>query len=743
MPAFDFTTLFWWGLPLAAAPLVIHLINLLRHRRVPWAAMEFLLASQKKYRSRVLLRQLLLLLLRTVAVAGLVVALAQPRWQAAPGGLFGGGGMHLVLIDDSYSMGDTAASEPGGGRQTAFDRGLEAADAILAGTVGGEAGTLAVGLFSELTRGELAIPATTVDPATRQQIRDRVGSLPCSWLATKPREPLERAAAVAAAADGPCTLWLISDFRRCDWQDEEAADGLRRLAEAGVGIRLIDAAEPAASAGNLSLTRLEAVGGVPAAGVRVPIELAIRNDGDTEVRDVRVSLREDDGTRPGLRIAVIPAGGTATARFDARFQTVGDHLVTARLPSDRLAADNDRSCVIDVVDQIDVLVVSDDPAAGSPGSDAFYVANALAPGGAAATGLRPRIVPASSLGAIDLEPYDCLWLLDVERFEAAAVTALEQHATAGGGVVFFTGPRTEAALITRDLHRAGDGLFPVPLAGGVEILPAPGGDRVPDLVAEDHPVVTVLAGRRNPLLDMVRVERVMAVERTFDEAAAPGLRRLLSLRDGRPLILEKPFGDGLVAVVLSPAAPIWNTWARGNPSWVVVMLELQNHLARRRRQVASLTVGRELTVPLVPGRDEIEVDFLVPPDAALVRQTALTRPDGGLEARLPTRVPGGYAARWRRADGSEHEKLVAVNVNPEEGLLEPAGREQLDRQLAGIDFRYDTAAGLAPADSGLAGVPLAMPLLVGLLGVLALEQLAALAASYHPVRPARRSILRR
>ena len=62
MPAFDFMPLLWWGLPLAAAPLLIHLINLLRHRQVKWAAMEFLLASQRKYRTRVLLRQLLLLL---------------------------------------------------------------------------------------------------------------------------------------------------------------------------------------------------------------------------------------------------------------------------------------------------------------------------------------------------------------------------------------------------------------------------------------------------------------------------------------------------------------------------------------------------------------------------------------------------------------------------------------------------------------------------------------------------------
>ena len=45
MPTFDFMTLLWWGLPFAAAPVIIHLINLLRHRVVRWPAMEFLLAS--------------------------------------------------------------------------------------------------------------------------------------------------------------------------------------------------------------------------------------------------------------------------------------------------------------------------------------------------------------------------------------------------------------------------------------------------------------------------------------------------------------------------------------------------------------------------------------------------------------------------------------------------------------------------------------------------------------------------
>jgi hypothetical protein len=132
MPTFDFQPLLWWGLPLAAAPVVIHLINLLRHRRVKFAAMEFLLASQRKYRTRVLLKEILLLLLRTAVVAGIVLALAQPRWKHALGTLLGGGRtLHVILLDDSYSMADVSLAGRIG-TSAAFDRARGVADRVLA-----------------------------------------------------------------------------------------------------------------------------------------------------------------------------------------------------------------------------------------------------------------------------------------------------------------------------------------------------------------------------------------------------------------------------------------------------------------------------------------------------------------------------------------------------------------------------------------------------------------------------------
>jgi hypothetical protein len=761
MPTFDFPMLVWWGIPLAAAPLVIHLINLLRHKRVRFPAVEFLLASQKKYRSRVLLREWLLLALRTAAVLGVVFAAAQPRWHDALGRMFGaGGGRHVILIDDSYSMQDRSL-EGRLGETTAFDRARAAVAQIMA-DLGDAAGPqeVSIGRFSAVaeaagaalpdsSEGTTASPedagmpedrdrswdirGETLSPQALPVLRAALERLAVGWGADGPAGPLAGASArLGRGGDERELLWIISDFRARDWATPAGADqALRRLAGAGVGLRFVACGPETAAlrADNLSIERLSLSGGVPAVGVLVPLELEVRNDGPGVARNVPVSLREDGASRAGLQLAEIPAGGTATARFDVRFTAAGGHLVEAELPGDAVAADNRRGVVIDVVERADVLVIDGDPRGGRRGGDVFYVAAALAPGQGAATGLRPRIEPPRALAQLDLPMFHSVWILDCERLDPAEITALEDFTRAGGGVVFFTGPRTDPQLVNQLLHRDGAGLFPVPLAGAVD-LPAATVTGTPDIQPGDHPVVAVLAGQRNPLLDAVRIERVMTVPR--DAPADPAVRRLLSLRTAAPLIVERPFGKGTVAAVLTTAAPAWNNWARGNPSWVVLMLELEAHLARGRRQGGSHVIGGPLTLRLPAGSDPAEVDFAIP-DGTLVRQAATAMDGGGLEATLPRpATPGGYTARWRGSDGTVQERLFAVNVNPDEGRLEPAGEETVRKALEGVAFDWLRADALASASPASQATSIVRPLLFVLAAVLVGEQLLALLAGYHP-----------
>ena len=90
---------------LISVPIIIHLINRLRFKRLRWAAMEFLLKAQKRNRRRLILEQLLLLALRCflVLLAGLLVA----RFVSAGISKLGQQDTyHFAVLDDTLSMSD-------------------------------------------------------------------------------------------------------------------------------------------------------------------------------------------------------------------------------------------------------------------------------------------------------------------------------------------------------------------------------------------------------------------------------------------------------------------------------------------------------------------------------------------------------------------------------------------------------------------------------------------------------------
>ncbi len=94
------------GFAFVAVPLLVHLINMLRHRRQRWAAMDFLLASYRKQKNWILLKQLLLLLSRLAIAATLVAMLA--GWIAGGKLLELAGSRtthHVVILDDSLFHG--------------------------------------------------------------------------------------------------------------------------------------------------------------------------------------------------------------------------------------------------------------------------------------------------------------------------------------------------------------------------------------------------------------------------------------------------------------------------------------------------------------------------------------------------------------------------------------------------------------------------------------------------------------
>ena len=123
------TPLLAWGMLLGAIPIIIHLLNRRRFRRVEWAPMRYLKLTIQRNRRRIQIEELLLLLMRIAALVLLFFFLARPvlnptgleRWLGS-----GGRSSQVVVVDDSMSMGYAA------GDASAFQRARETAAALLA-----------------------------------------------------------------------------------------------------------------------------------------------------------------------------------------------------------------------------------------------------------------------------------------------------------------------------------------------------------------------------------------------------------------------------------------------------------------------------------------------------------------------------------------------------------------------------------------------------------------------------------
>ncbi|MBN1589901.1 MAG: hypothetical protein JW888_10335, partial [Pirellulales bacterium] len=365
---------------------------------------------------------------------------------------------------------------------------------------------------------------------------------------------------------------------------------------------------------------------------------------------------------------------------------------------------------------------------------AFFLSTALAPGGAARTGIRPRVETPRFLGVNPLDSYHVIYLTDVEHLDESAVDALERYVVGGGGLAVFLGPRCRAGFLNEALWREGKGLLPAPLIGESELF-VDRLDKVPDVEVTDHPMFRILGGKDNSFLATINVTRYFAVPDDWKPAADSATRVIARLRDGAPLVVERPLGKGRVVAWLTTAAPLWNN-AGANPSFPVLVQEMQAYLSRRAGAAGAISVGAPLELTLDPARYQAKVGFLSPDEeGAETTPSDAVLADGVLRARFTrTDVAGFYEARLLSTAGTVESRRHAVNVDPREGDLARVDGPRLATRLSGVEYTYYRANAFEVDEREPAGYNLSDGLLYLLVVLLVGEQLFAWSCSYHPPR---------
>lgn len=717
------------GALLVAVPIAIHLLRRYRYRRVKWAAMEFLLAGQRRTRRRTRLEQWSLLALRCLLVLGIVAIVARPLAGEHLAALVAPGqrSEHWIILDDSYSMSERQ------GEVDAFTLAKRVAETIV-GALVDRPGQHAVTL---VRTGSPTAPDLDGARLAREKLADVravLERLRVSELADGPTQAVTQVATRALVSAAPRrVVYLVTDFRAKDWSDEGAlVDELKRLGDAGIELHFVDAARVARA--NVGIESLTARLGSGVAGVPLVARAVARNQGPELAARVPATASVDGRATPAQVIERIEPGSAAPARFTLELAEPGWHGLEVALPDDAVGADNHRYLALDLPEKREILIVD-----GSPGrGDSRYLALALRPGGVARTGLEPVIKGPDFLANASLSRYPVVFLVNVPRLDRTAAVALARYVEAGGGLGIFLGEEVRAADYNA-VFGADDSarrLLPFRLARKVE-LAAPAAARAEaDLRPGEHPIMRVFAGERNPFLDTVRVMAYMGLAE--GSLAGDAARVVAQTRDGAPLAVETTVGAGRVFWLLTSAGPDWNTWPR-NPSFVVAMLELVAHLAEPASPPAPNLVGAPWVFEFAADYRR-EVSFASPganlapgADPMMEARVVVAEPAGSrFRVTFPdTRRAGIYAATLTRASGERETRLRAVNVDPAEGATEKVPPERLRRQLAGIPHRFVDASAFGATGAG-AGVEPREWLLVLFVGLLVGEQLLAMRLSHHP-----------
>lgn len=671
----------WGALAVAgvAVPLAIHLFSRFRSRPMDWAAMELLRRAMASRARRLKLEDLLLLILRCLAMGLLALALARPaltpsanlRWIGGKGDTARAAA--VVAVDGSFSM----AHKPG--VRSRFDLAMDRARAVMETLSPGDPVTLVLmGSRPRIVLRNVAYEAERVNAALKT-LKPLAEPLDLATCLGDLRELMSEMKAPSRECH------LITDAQAVTWKEvpDAARSALRELQALGT-VFLLPAGAPGAE--NVAVTGLSA-SGLLRRGAVVRYLADVRNPGTQPARDVTVRLLVNGMPVDKQTFDSLAPGQTAAASLFALFEREGLYAVEAALGDDSLPIDNTRYLLADVRGGVKVLCVDGDPSDEPFRGEADFLAAALQPevraqGAPAAGGVDVTTVPYDSLRISALASYDVVILANVPELNREQAYALGAFVRGGGGLIVFLGDNTSPSVANLRMR----------CADGSELLPA----RVLDFSGEgpvreeedakpgwtmhkaigDDPVTRVFATMPPEQWSSIRFQRYVRT------APLQGARSLLRLEPGDdPLLLARQLGRGQVLLFTSSANRAWNDLVV-HPAYLMLVQQAVMTLTRKDYE-RPVAVAQPLVFELPS--DGTPASVLVLDPARRETRVRVAERDGRKAAVVTAaELPGIYEVKW---DRDAPAPRLAANVDAAESALAVLRGDELAEAASRLSLR--------------------------------------------------------
>jgi len=537
-----------FGMTALAIPIIVHLLNRRRFKKIQWAAMRFLQVSLERNQRRMKVEDWILLLLRMAIVALIALAASRPAtdWLKSKG--LSSKVTASVIIDSSASMLKKDATE----QENRFSIAQKIAGEILNSLPKGSATSMILGANSS---GE-GIKEPTHDTDRAKKV---IGESKATHRGSDLFPAIQ--SAITTLQDRPSSqkeLVIITDGEASAWRQYEAITrSLNQSKKDTNAIIVLVGKDPDE---NLAITRLDQK--TPIASVDQPVRLAIEvtNFGKAEANDVEIqmSINEESIGDPAI-IEAIPPGESRTITTFVELTSPGYQRISSKLNfDDALEIDNSREIVIRGINKARALLVDGQPGRDITESETFFLQNALVP-------VPPELTDSFFLGAdristgdlasTPLDDYRAIFLANVSDFPEEFLSKLINFVESGGGLVVFPGENINVAFYNKTLHEK------------AQLLPASFGEVIPEQ-GQENALTIQASGYNHPLVDLWNdpgagtlstVKTLKAYNLSLGDTISKNKATVaLRYNDGSAAVVESDYGLGKVYQFSSTADTDWN-----------------------------------------------------------------------------------------------------------------------------------------------------------------------------------------
>jgi hypothetical protein len=525
------------ALAVISIPIIIHLFYFRRFKRVYFTNVRFLKEVKEETSNRQKLRNLLVLLMRCLAIAAMVLAFAQPFIPLSSGAKKGEQAVS-VFVDNSFSM--NALSQDAPLLELAKQR---ARDIVTAYNV-----TDRFQILTNDFEGRDQRLVSKEDALSRiEEIRTSPASRDLSKVLIRQQQCLN------TGKQENKTAYLVSDFQT------NIAD-LSSFRDTLLDINLVPMR--AVQARNVSIDSAWFENPVQILNQPANLLVKLSNRSDEEATDIRLSLLHDGQTKP-VGAVNIPANGSLLDTVSFTILHPGWHESRLSLTDYPVQFDDDYFITFYVAERINVLTVN------ASGANKF-LDNAFL----GAKYFQQDNADARSLDYSKFADYQLIILNELPSISSGLANELKTFAQNGGNVLAF--PSQNADLSSYDAFLQN---FAAGNLGAFDPTPR----QASQLNTEEFIFRDVFLNKSANL-------RLPSTQGNFRLAPARG-EQILTYRDGSAYLAKFPQGDGALYCCAAPLNEQVNDLVRNGEIFVPMLFKMA--IAGTKGRQIAYTIGRD------------------------------------------------------------------------------------------------------------------------------------------------------